>query len=92
MLTRRNDAGDGVLRPARLSIANGLASRLHQAIIPNSELRESLPLYPLPAFAQRFFIFRLQKVFYRSIPSPAKNMEKAKANGLFINTATPFLV
>jgi len=37
--TKRNDSGDGVLRLARLSIANGLASRLHQAIIPSSEER-----------------------------------------------------
>jgi hypothetical protein len=37
--TRRNDAGDGVLRLPMLSIANRLASRLHQAIIPSSQER-----------------------------------------------------
>ena len=37
--TNRNDAGDGVLRLPMLSIANRLASRLHQAIIPSSQER-----------------------------------------------------
>jgi hypothetical protein len=37
--TKRNDAGDGVLRLPMLSIANRLASRLHQAIIPSSQER-----------------------------------------------------
>jgi hypothetical protein len=60
--TRRNDAGDGVLRLTMLSVANGLASRLHQAIIPSSQSHCTNRIV-LPSGARAsYFPFYLQNI------------------------------
>jgi len=86
--TKRNDSGDGVLRLTMRSIANGLASRLHQAIIPSSEFHERPSLYRTPASRQTFFLFRLRNSLHGLSHPRRENAERAKINR-FLQTPRP---
>ena len=68
------------MRRALLSIANDLASRLHQAITPSSE-RCYPVVYTSWPHMQPFLSFFLQNIANSS--SPEKNPEKARRNRLF---------
>ena len=60
---KKNEFGRRVLRPARLSVTNDLASRLHQAIILSSEQHATNRGSTTPCRTCKFILLCLQNIF-----------------------------
>jgi hypothetical protein len=64
-------------------MANGLASRLHQAIIPSSEQHYWLPFYRRLTFMQLLLIFASKVFFDGPPPCPRKMPKRQRQNDYF---------